>query len=275
MSTVRGPKAPSRQHKSLRGEPSLSSKLLKSLKLGLFFSVLSVVLWQWGPITDTVDNFIDTVAHQGGVQLADVAVEGRAQVDSKDVLKCVGLDRGETLTQLNPQEVKACLEKNPWVRSATVIRNFPHQVLIQLVERDPVAIWQHKSKHKLLDREGAVIEVSDVSQYSHLLLVAGDQAPQHLNALTKVLAEYPDIKEHVTAATHIRGSRWDFKMNSGMIVKLPDENIDKALKQLRKLAAQYHLWERGYSVLDMRLEGQLILKPIKAEKSDKPSQKDV
>jgi len=234
-----------------------------------------VLIWQWEAISDVVGSWINSVAHQGGVHLADVAVEGRSQVDSKDILKCVGLVRGETLTQLNPANVKACLEKNPWVRSATVVRNFPNQVQIQLVERDPIAIWQYKSQHKLLDREGAVIGVKDVSQYANLLLVAGEQAPQHLNELIKALADYPDIKDQLSAATHIRGSRWDFKMNGGMMVKLPDENIDKALKQLRKLAAQYHLWERGYSVLDMRLEDQLILKPIKTEQSDKPKQKDV
>lgn len=274
MSAVRRRSPSSRKSSLLRNEPSLGARLLNSLKWALFILSIGIIIWQWNAITNTVNAVIDQLAHKGGISLADVAVEGRNQVTSQDILKCVNLERGQSITQLNSWEVKVCLEKNPWVRSATVIRNFPHQIQIQLVERDPIAIWQYKSKHKLLDREGAVIEIQDISPYAHLLIVTGEKAPEHLAELNKILADFPDIREHLVAATHIRGSRWDFKMNNGMIIKLPDENMGKALAQLRKLVTQYHLWERDYSVLDMRLEDQLILKP-KAEKSDKPNEKDV
>ncbi|MEB3702896.1 Cell division protein FtsQ [Candidatus Bealeia paramacronuclearis] len=232
-------------------------------------------IWQWECISSAFSNMVDHIAGKGGLSLSDVAVEGRNQVSSNDILSCLNLKRGETLTQFNPHETKACLEKNPWVRSATVIRQYPQQIQIQLVEREPIAIWQYKSENKLLDREGAIIFLKDVSPYSHLMIVAGEKAPENLGVLNEALANFPDVKEHISAAIHVRGKRWDLKMNNGMIVKLPEDHIDKALNQLRKLADQNHLWERDYSVLDMRLQDQLILKPAKTEKSKQQPEKDV
>ena len=275
VSSVRVRSQKSRKHAPIRSVPSLGRTLFKSVLLGLFVGLLSIGMWQREEISNFFSQAIDCLAQKGGIRLEDVAVEGRNQVSSAEILRCLNLKRGETLTQLNPHMTQECLEKNPWVRSATVIRQFPHQVQIQLIEREPVAIWQYQSQNKLLDREGTIISVKDISPYSHLMIVVGEKAPNHLTILNETLANFPDIKEHITAAIHIRGKRWDLKMNNGMIAKLPEEKMDKALNQLRKLADQNQLWERDYSVLDMRLEDQLILKPSTTEKSKQHSEKDV
>ena len=80
--------------------------------------------------------------------------------------------------------VQAAFQQVPWVRKATVRREFPNRLAVQLHEYVPVAQWGEGDTH-LVDGQGKVFEVSDFdgadSELPTLLGPEG-QAPAVLEA---------------------------------------------------------------------------------------------
>jgi len=65
--------------------------------------------------------------------------------------------RGTPILAVKPSRAKEQLESLPWVRSATIERRLPGTLFVRLVERRPLAVWQHGGTQELIDREGTVI----------------------------------------------------------------------------------------------------------------------
>ena len=78
--------------------------------------------------------------------------------------------------------VQAAFQQVPWVRKATVRREFPNRLAVQLHEYVPVAQWGEGDTH-LIDAQGKVFEVSDYDSADSdmpTLLGPEGQAPEVL-----------------------------------------------------------------------------------------------
>src|SRR5215471_10347159 len=105
------------------------------------------------------DRMLDGSARLGLV-VTDIKVEGRETTDRETILAALGAGPGTPILAMSPRRAKGQLETLPWVRSAVVERRFPDTLYVRLVERKPLALWQHSGKIELIDQEGGVIPVS-------------------------------------------------------------------------------------------------------------------
>ena len=63
-----------------------------------------------------------------------------------------------------------------WVKDARVSRRFPDTLVIDIVEREPAALWQDEDRLTLIDAEGVVLDRVPVSQMPDLPLLIGKGA---------------------------------------------------------------------------------------------------
>src|SRR5699024_336470 len=112
---------------------------------------------------------------------------------------------------VSPSRAKQKLEALAWIRSAAIERRLPSTIYVRLVERHPLAVWQHDGKFHLIDREGEVIPVTDLSRFAELPSVVGDTAPRHAARLLAVLSHEPELFSHVTAAVRVDDRRWNVR----------------------------------------------------------------
>src|SRR5271166_2791787 len=78
-----------------------------------------------------------------GLRVNDIRVEGRATTDRETVLDALGARPGTPIFAVDPTHAKRQLESLPWVRSAAIERRLPDTIYVRLVEREPMALWQH------------------------------------------------------------------------------------------------------------------------------------
>src|SRR5438132_5672752 len=124
------------------------------------------------------DRMLDGTARLGLV-VTDVKVEGRETTDRDTILAALGAGPGTPILAMNPRRAKEQLETLPWVRSAVVERRLPDTLYVRLVDRRPLAIWQHGGKLELIDHEGGVIPVTRLDRFAKLPLVVGEGAARH------------------------------------------------------------------------------------------------
>lgn len=72
--------------------------------------------------------------------LTEIVVSPTRHVRAGALLEAAGLTPGISLWRVDPAELVARLETNPWVHRASVRREFPRRLVVRLVERRPVAI---------------------------------------------------------------------------------------------------------------------------------------
>jgi cell division protein FtsQ len=195
-----------------------------------------------------------------GLVVVDIEVEGRETTDSATIMAALNAERGTPILAVSPSRAKQQLESLPWVRSAAIERRLPGTLLVRLAERHPLAVWQHAGKHELVDREGAVIPVKDLTRFARLPTVVGDDAASHAAALIEMLAREPGLAARVTAAVRVDDRRWNVRIDNAIDVLLPEMNPAEAWVRLAAQERANKLLQRDIQTVDMRLPDRLVLR---------------
>jgi cell division protein FtsQ len=149
-----------------------------------------------------------------------------------------------------------------WVKDARVSRRLPDMLVIDIVERTPAALWQHKGQLALIDQEGVVLDRVPIDKMPDLPLVIGPGANAHAEELGKVMGGVPTLKPQLASATWVGDRRWDLNFQSGETVALPEgeEAATRALEKFAKLDRTTGLLGRGIVRFDLRLPGKMIVR---------------
>jgi cell division protein FtsQ len=119
--------------------------------------------------------------------LRDVEVVGNSRLSRAEVIEASAVESGINLLTVDLGAIAARLRRHPWVRSASVYRRFPGQIILEIEERTPRAILAAKKLYY----------VDEQAEFFTRLL-PGD--PVHLPLFTGVTDEdialsSPEIKE--------------------------------------------------------------------------------
>jgi cell division protein FtsQ len=195
-----------------------------------------------------------------GLVVGDIEVEGRETTDGATIIAALAAHRGTPILAVSPSRAKAQLESLPWVRSASIERRLPGTLVVRLVERHPLAVWQHDGKQELIDREGAVIPVKDLSRFARLPSVVGEDAASHAAALLDMLAREPELAARVSAAVRVDRRRWNLRIDNAIDVLLPEESPGNAWGRLAALERANGVLQHDIQTVDLRLPDRLVLR---------------
>jgi len=219
----------------------LSSRLARVALIAGGALLFSVLAW-WAEYPQRMTAFaghsLVEATSKIGFSLAEVLVEGRHYASADKIRKVVGGQRGQPLLAYDPYVIKKQLEEIPWIRQAAVKRQLPNIISIQLTEREPVAKWQHRQKHYLVDEQGVIISSDHIQAFAKLPVIVGGDAPVHAPHILKMLEKFPDVRKQLTALVRVGGRRWDLHLDKKLQVMLPEIKIENALARLSLLIQQ-------------------------------------
>lgn len=86
----------------------------------------------------------------------EATVSGNSRASAEEIFQRAGIE-GENVFFLNHSDIEARLQSMPTVKSAVVRCQLPASVDIQIVEREPVYIWQVGNTTYWLDADGVVM----------------------------------------------------------------------------------------------------------------------
>ena len=193
-------------------------------------------------------------------RVVDIRVEGRATTDRDTILAALGAGPARRSWRSIRRAPKQRLETLPWVRSATIERRLPDTIYVRLVEREPMALWQHGGKIELIDTSGAVIPVTRLDRFAKLPMVVGEDAAAHAADLLAMLSSEPELASRVTAAIEVGGRRWNLKIDNAIDVLLPSEDAAAAWADLARLQRQDAILQHDVRAIDLRLPDRLVVR---------------
>lgn len=149
-----------------------------------------------------------------------------------------------------------------WVKDARVSRRLPDTLVIDIVERQPAALWQDKQQLALIDAQGVVLDRVPVTKMPDLPLLIGPEANLHNGELERLMASAPTLKPQLASATWIGRRRWDLSFQSGETIALPEgeQPAQAALARFAKMDRSTGLLGRGLVRFDLRIPGKMIVR---------------
>ncbi len=205
---------------------------------------------------DLTDRALSLTSN-AGLAVRAVYADGRAYTDREKLKTELGIAIGDPILGFDTEDAKARLESLPWIEHATVGRFLPDTIKIKLVERKPLAIWQHDGRYSLIDRDGGEI-VGEITatemrrRFEGLRILAGEGAPEQAVDLFKMLSAEPELSERVTAASWVGDRRWTLTLDNGVSVLLPERAPLDAWRFLARLAKEQALLDRAIVTIDLR-----------------------
>lgn len=196
-----------------------------------------------------------------GFKINEILVIGRSNTAPEELLSRLGMQKGDALFGVSIAEGQEKIAAISWIKTASVARRLPDTIAVTIEERKPAALWQYRKKLSVIDIEGHVLTEQNLDSWKHLPLVVGEHAPQDVATLLGLLHAEPDIAEELAAAIRIGNRRWDLRLKNGLLVKLPEKDVELALRQLARLDDTDNILARDVGHIDLRIAGKLVVEP--------------
>jgi cell division protein FtsQ len=202
----------------------------------------------------------DWVARALGLGVEVVTVSGATHMSEPRLLAIAGIDSKKSLPFFDVAEARARLEADPLVKQASVRKLYPNQIVIDIVERTPYAVWQKDGDVRAIAADGAPIdEVSD-GRYSDLPFVVGEGANGRVREFVALLEAMDELEPRVEAGVLVDQRRWNLRLKSGVDVKLPEADPEAAIAELLRLQRQSRILEKDALALDFRVPGRVFVR---------------
>src|ERR1700744_212961 len=201
----------------------------------------------------------NALANSVGFRITTVAINGRKQLSQDEVLAIGGVNGRSSLLFLDASAVRDQLKANPWIADATVLKSYPNQLQIDIVERSAFALWQSNGRLSVIAEDGTLIESYVARRFLTLPLVVGKGAETRARDFLALLARYPQVNSVTKAVIFVGERRWNLRTKDGLDIRLPENDVGNALAALSKLDKEERLFSRDIVAIDMRLPDRLTV----------------
>ena len=202
----------------------------------------------------------DVVARLLGLGVERVTIAGIAQLTEREVLSAAGVTPESSIPFVSASGIRERLEQVPLIKTASVRKLYPSELVVTLTEREPHALWQRDGELFVIAADGTVIDQMEDERFVDLPLVVGEDANRRTKEYLALLDAAGPLKARIKAGTLVSGRRWNLKFDNGVDVRLPDIEAGAALARLIKFEREQKILEKDVLAIDLRMADRIVLR---------------
>lgn len=202
----------------------------------------------------------DVVARMLGLGLDRVTVVGIAQLTEREVLAAAGVTPETSIPFVSANAIRERLQQVPLIKTASVRKLYPSELVVTLVEREPHALWQRDGELFVVAADGTVIDRMQDDRFVDLPLVVGEDANVRTKEYLALLDAAGPLKSRIKAGTLVSSRRWNLKFDNGVDVRLPDVDAAAAVARLIRLEREQKILEKDVLAIDLRMPDRIVLR---------------
>lgn len=202
------------------------------------------------------------LAHQAGFELHNVNVRGTKNLNELKVYQIALADRDRAMPFIDLGAVRGRLMGLSWVEDARVSRQLPDTLVIDIVERKPVAVLAKPDRFVLIDATGRELEAVSEARTKGKLVLSGPGAGQQVAALSELLDAAPALRPQLRSAEWIGNRRWNLTFKTGQLLALPEGKNEsaKSLVTFAQLDGRNRLLGGKAVAFDMRAGDRIYIR---------------
>ena len=196
-----------------------------------------------------------------GLRVGVVHLQGASAPARDEIMQAAALKTGTPILGVDLGAVRARVEKVGWVEHARVIRLLPDTMVIAVMERPLMAVWQHAGRSVVVANDGTVVGSVDPARFSRLPLIVGEGANVAARDVLPELARRPALAARVNALVRVDQRRWDLRLRDGGVIELPAQDEAAALRALDNLDQKGRVLSLGLARIDLRDPEMVVVRP--------------
>ncbi len=202
------------------------------------------------------------IAADAGFEVRRIDVRGVKNLNELKVYERVLAERDQAMPLVDIAALRDELLQLSWVEDARVSRQLPDTLVIDIVERKPIAVLRKQGRLVLIDAEGHELEPVPAARARGKLVIAGPGAGRQVQVLTALLDAAPALKPQVREAEWVGNRRWNLTFKTGQVLALPegDRSSANALVQFARLDGTNRLLGGRVAAFDMRAPDRIYLR---------------
>lgn len=186
-----------------------------------------------------------------------LAVEGASSSVEEDIREIFPLDLPSSSFDIDLAHVRSMIVGLPAVADANVRIRRGGTMVIEVSEREPVAVWRNWDGLGLVDAHGYVVaDIKRRAERADLPVIAGKGADRDVAGAMEILAAAQPLGDRVLGLVRMGERRWDVVLTREQRILLPEERPVRALERVIVLDEVQDMLERDVTVVDMRLAGR-------------------
>lgn len=207
-------------------------------------------------------------------RITQIRVTGGQHLSEKQLVELSDIRQGQNTFELDLDLIGRKISENSWVSSARVERIFPREVVISVVERQPVAIINLGYLY-YLDSRGEVFKVLDAADNLDFVVITGfdypkieQHDPQSAAALKQIVALLADLQRRqlfsLEQISEIHrnpsGSLALFTLDGGVKIRLGRDDFARKLDRLERIYAQLKPRLPILDYIDLNVDEKVIVR---------------
>ena len=244
-------------------------KVIKTLKSIIIFFMSSTGLYF---LISGYLNWLDGVA---SLQITNLEYRGNDLITDAELHDITGIESVEHMTDVSLVSIDKRIRANPFIESVKVTRSFPGSIMMEIKEKEPIALLRVDQKLYCIDRFGMVLQ-SRPGRLYNLPILSGDfkggvsigkkaQSPyltQGLNFLNMIMAERPELYSEISEIVAAGDDEIVAYTNKGGIpIKFGEQRFAYKIHCLDAILDKMEIENsfKNVKYIDLRYHNQVIL----------------
>ena len=256
-----------------------SETQLHRIFLAMILGLVAVGVWlaaSFAGVPGMARDQVAVFAHDAGFELHNVNVRGTNNLNELKIYQIALGDRNRAMPFVDVDALRQRLLALSWVEDARVSRQLPDTLVIDVVERKPVAVLQKIDRLVLIDKDGIELEAVSEARAKGKLLLKGPGAGRQVAALSTLLDAAPAMRPQLRSAEWVGNRRGNLTFKTGQVLALPEgkQQSSKALMTFAQLDGRNRLLGGKAVAFDMRAPDRIYLRvPGRTDPVEQPAPK--
>jgi cell division protein FtsQ len=196
-----------------------------------------------------------------GFRVDNIHLQGASQIAQRQIIAAANLHTGTPILDVDLAAMRGRVRQVPWVADARVIRLLPDTLVIAVVQRPLMAVWEHDGRTVLVADNGAPAPDVSPAKFQTLPLIVGDGANMAAAEILPMVNGRPRLVQHLNALVRVDDRRWNLNMKDGGVIMLPAQDEAGALARLDSLDRTAKILDLGFERIDLRDPEMVLVRP--------------
>jgi len=216
-------------------------------------------------------------------QLRETVVKGAERISREEILSLAEIKPAQNILTVNLKAMARRIQNNVWVKDVSIKRDLPSKLIIEVRERQPIALIKKDEAFYYIERDGVIFTKLGKDQRTDLPILTGfcrkgednrDRIRKSIDLL-EYLSGYDDISglKNVSEIYDDRVFGFSLFTENGMCLLLGFDDYERKLQRLKPVLADLTKREtRGFLIIDLNnphkvtVQGKELPTPAKKAK---------
>ena len=203
--------------------------------------------------------FIGTINNKNlnkflAINISEIVVTGLEKKDSLELVNNLKFLEVKNLFFLRPNEIKKIVEDNNLVERYKVFKEYPTRLIIEIKKTDFLAQTRRDGNFFFLGSNGVFIKTS--TKQKDIPFIFGDFKNSNFFELKSIIDDTTFKFSKIKNLFFFKSGRWDIETSEGLMIRLPKDNLEDAIKLLISFLNQSN---ENIKSIDLRQKNQIVI----------------